>query len=129
MNEDWILIYFFEKNGCYDINKNEHEFFFRRYDIYRKKFWEKNGESENLVTKYLKKDNTLSDSEFKSAMFYAKCMNQAYFLGRCYVKWDELFALPARSVYEILEAYYNASIKDAMPDVIEACKNPNKEFL
>lgn len=127
MDLDSNLVVFFRKSDYKNINLSVNEDFFRKYEDDRKKYWVINKDDENLISLNLKKDGTLTKVELKFAMRYAACIQRAYYLGRCYVKWEKLLALPSRSIFEFVQLYYNSCIKDKMKDVVEKWDGLYKE--
>jgi len=127
MDLDSNLVIFFRKSDYKNINLSVNEDFFRKYEADRKLYWVNNGNDENQVSLNLKKDNTLTKVELKFAMRYAACIQHAYYLGRCYVKWEKLLALPSRTIFEFVELYYNSYIKNKMKDIVEKWDGLYKE--
>lgn len=125
-NDDLIL--FFSKSNYKNIFLSKDEDFFSKYDARTKKYLNKNGKNESILSSSLKKDKTLSQVELKIAMRYAAYINNAYYQGRCVVNWGKLTALPSRKIFEYLEFYFEKYIKNRMLDVIEVCDKSDREL-
>lgn len=127
MDNDEKYIVFYKKSDYKDRNHYSDRDFFDKYDTIQNKYWTPNDDGSCLVLMNLRKDDTLSKPELVFGFRYAACIQQAYSLGRCLVKWQNLLALSSRKCFETLKSYYDTYIKEDMKDIVNAWDEKLKE--